>query len=127
MIAFDATFLVDYLTGEDETKAFLDTYGDKPLFAPALGLFEVYRGAARSGGPAQLERAVTALNWVEPLPLTEPAAQEAAIIEAELLNEGNPVNLGDVLIAGICRQAGARLVTRDADFDNIDGLDVISY
>lgn len=127
MIAFDTTFLVDYLDGEDGAQAFLQERRDKPFFAPTLALFEVYRGAARAGEPEDVERVRSALEWVEPLPLTDAAAAEAAHVEAELLDAGTPVNLGDVLIAGVCRQAGARLVSRDGDFDRIDGLEVVEY
>ena len=37
------------------------------------------------------------------------------------------INLGDVLIAGIVREAGGSIVTGDNHFKRIDGLDFISY
>lgn len=127
MIAFDTTFLLDYLDGVEATAAYLDRHGDKPLLAPSLSLFEVYRGVARTGGRDQIERVAAGLDWVEPLPVTEPAVREAALVEAELLAAGDPVNLGDTLIAGVCRHNGARLVTRDEDFERVGSLDVDSY
>ncbi|WP_375139643.1 hypothetical protein [Natranaeroarchaeum sulfidigenes] len=30
-------------------------------------------------------------------------------------------------MAGVCRQNGARLVTRDGDFDHVDGLQTVRY
>ena len=127
MIALDATFLVDYLDGIPATKEFLAARDEQPVFAPSLALFEVYRGAARAGSDEGLQRAVSALEWLEPLPLTNGAATEAALIESELLAAGEPVNLGDVLVAGICRQHGARLVTRDEDFERVADLSVERY
>lgn len=127
MIALDTTFLLDYLDGVDDAAAYLEDHEDKPFFAPSLALFEVYRGAARTGGADQVERVESALDWVEPLPLDAPAAREAALVEAELLAAGDPVNLGDALIAGVCRHNGARVVTRDRDFDRVPGLDVERY
>lgn len=127
MKVLDTTFLVDYLDGVDATAAFLASHEDAPLFAPALSLFEVYRGAARTGGRDQLERAIDALDWVDTLPLNEPAAREAALVEADLLDAGNRVNLGDALIAGICRHHDARIVTRDTDFDRVADLPVETY
>lgn len=127
MLAFDTSFLLDYLDGEDATAEFLAAHEDKPFHAPTLALFEVYRGAARVGEPEQMERAVSALSWVDPLPLTDATAREAAAIESELRNDGMPINLGDVLIAGVCRHNGARVVTRDDDFDHVDGLNVVRY
>jgi len=127
MIVFDTSFLLDYLDGVDATREFLETHEDKPFFAPALALFEVYRGAARTGGRDQIEQAVSGLDWVEPLPLTDATAREAALIEAELLDDGNPINLGDTLIAGICRHNGGRIVTRDDHFDHVEDLEVFTY
>ncbi|WP_132057181.1 type II toxin-antitoxin system VapC family toxin [Halorussus amylolyticus] len=127
MLAFDTSFLVDYLDGADAASEFLTAHEDKPFFAPTLALFEVYRGAARTGGREQVERVATGLDWVEPLPSTDAAAREAALVEAELLDTGTPINLGDVLIAGVCRQNGAKIVTRDGDFDRISGLEVVEY
>ena len=126
MIAFDTRFLLDYLAGVD-AAAFLQEHEDKPFFAPSLALFEVYRGAARTGGRDGVERVTSGLDWVEPLPLTDPAAREAALVEAELLDTGDRINLGDVLVAGVCRHNGARVVTRDSHFDRVDDLAVASY
>ena len=127
MIAFDTRFLLDYLGGVDAAAAFLQDHEDKPFFAPSLALFEVYRGAARTGGRDRLEQVASGLDWVEPLPLTDPAAREAALVEAELLDAGDRINLGDTLIAGVCRHNGASVVTRDGHFERVDGLEVRSY
>jgi len=127
MIALDTSFLVDYLDGADATREFLEAHEGKPFFAPALALFEVYRGGGRTGGGSGIERVVSALDWVTPLALTEAAAREAALVESELLDAGGPINLGDVLVAGICRHHGASVVTRDDDFDRVKRLEVITY
>lgn len=127
MIALDTSFLVDYLDGVEAAADFLAENSDEPLFAPTLSLFEVYRGAARTGGREGAERAAAGLGWVDALALTEPAAREAALVEAELREAGDPVNLGDTLIAGICRHAGAPVATRDAHFDRVPDLEIIEY
>lgn len=127
MIAFDTSFLLDYLDGVDAAAEYLEDHEDKPFFAPSLALFEVYRGAARTGGREQIERVGSAVDWIEPLPLSEPATREAALIEAELLDTGDRINLGDTLIAGICRHNGARIVTRDSHFDRVDDLEADNY
>ena len=127
MLAFDTSFLLDYLDGETAARGFLEDNEDKPFFAPTLALFEVYRGAARTGGREQVERAANGLDWVEPLPSTDATAREAALVEAELLDSGDRINLGDVLIAGVCRHNGARIVTRDSHFDRVSDLEAITY
>lgn len=127
MIVFDTTFLLDYLDGVDATANYLEARPETPFFAPSLVLFEVYRGAARAGGRDALKRAASGLDWVEPLSLTDAAAREAALVEAELLDAGEPINLGDTLIAGVCRHNGARIVTRDGHFERVRDLEVESY
>ena len=127
MIALDTSFLLDYLDGAPAAAAYLRENADKPFFAPSLALFEVYRGAARTDGREGIDRTASGLDWIEPLPLTEPAAREAALVEAELLDAGDRVNLGDTLIAGVCRHNGASIVTRDDHFDRVDDLDTVEY
>lgn len=127
MIVFDTSFLLDYLDGVEATADYLHANEDSPFFAPSLVLFEVYRGAARTDGREGLDRVRSGLEWLEPLPLDEPAASEAALIEAELLDAGEPINLGDTLIAGVCRHNGARIVTRNSHFSRVQDLAVDPY
>jgi tRNA(fMet)-specific endonuclease VapC len=127
MIALDTSFLLDYLDGEPATKEYLESNEVEPFYAPSLVLFEVYRGAARTGGRERVDRVADGLDWVDPLPLTAGTAREAALVEAELLEAGDRINLGDVLIAGVCRHNGARLVTRDEHFDRVTDLEVDRY
>ncbi|MDS0475763.1 PIN domain-containing protein [Natrinema sp. 1APR25-10V2] len=55
------------------------------------------------------------------------ATREAAAIHAELLASGTRINVADIMIAGVCRHHGADLVTRDGDFEAVDGLETLSY
>lgn len=127
MTAFDTTFLVDYLDAVPATEEFLQRHESNPFFTPSLSLFEVYRGAAHTGGTETVDRLGAKLDWIEPLPLTQATAREAAVIEAELAEDGKQINLKDVLIGGVCRHHGATLVTRDSDFDQIAELETMGY
>ena len=64
---------------------------------------------------------------MEPLPLGDPSAKEATRIESEPRDTGAAIDLADVLIAGIRRHDGARLVTRDDHFDRVSDLAVETY
>ncbi|WP_311172536.1 hypothetical protein [Halobellus ordinarius] len=54
----------------------------------------------------------------------EPTGREAAMVEAELLDSGERINLGDTLIAGVCRHHGERIVTHHEHFERVSGLDI---
>jgi len=127
MICLDSSFLVDYLEGVEATRSFLSDNEHRPFFAPTVVLYELYRGAARSSGPETVGDLAADLDWLQPLPFDEATAREAAHVEAELRADGRPVNLGDVLIAGVCRTNGATLVTRDGHFEHVEDLDVERY
>lgn len=127
MIILETSFLVDYLDGAEAVQTFLEENQAKPFFSPALALFEVYRGAGQVEGRAGVNRLQKALDWIKPLPLTAETAREAAVIEFELQDTGASINLGDVLIAGICRHHGGDLVTRDEHFERVPDLQIVSY
>lgn len=127
----DSSFLVDLLQPKydhhENAVEYLNTHSSGAFGAPTPVLYEVYRHAAWAGGRDQLEETVEALDWVDPVPFTDLAAREAALIRAELMADGNAINEADILIAGLARESGAAIVTRDSDFESIDGLETISY
>ena len=129
MKAVDTTFLVDYLTedGEGPVAEFLGDTENVPLYAPTLVLNEVYRGVIFADGAETLDGLARRLEWLELLPFTEASAREAAAIERELNADGEPINRLDVLIAGVVREVGAELVTRDEHFRAVDALEVVEY
>lgn len=127
MIAFDTSFLIDYLDEQPVAREFIEDHEDQPLHAPAQALFEAYRGGARTQGEAGVERVREALEFLEPLAFTEAAAARAARVEAQLLADGNEINVGDIVVAGTCLHHGADFVTDDGHFDHVGGLDVVRY
>ncbi|WP_084383820.1 PIN domain-containing protein [Halalkalicoccus paucihalophilus] len=127
----DTNFLIDYLDREREAsadaKALLESNPDREYRIPSVALFEVLRGGARLRGAAGVADLIEQLNWADHLPLTPPAAREAALIDGELETSGQKINLGDVLIAGTVREASGTIVTRDSHFENVDGLYIKRY
>jgi tRNA(fMet)-specific endonuclease VapC len=130
MKALDNSVLSDYLRSNspshEQAAEIIETY-DGTWYTPTPALWEALRYGAQTQRQAGVTRTVSALDWAEPLPVTRNAVREAALIEAELLDQGTPINALDMLIAGIVREAGATLVTRDSDFDSVDGLDVEQF
>ncbi|WP_424004846.1 PIN domain-containing protein (plasmid) [Haloarcula salina] len=106
---------------------FLEVNEQLPLFAPTVALHEVFVGAARLRGRDGVEDARNDLDWVEPLELSASGAAEAALIKAELRESGDKIGAMDTLIAGMVRDTGGTLITRDGHFDRVQGLDVEEY
>lgn len=127
MHCVDTSFLIDYLNGDQAAEDWLAANEREAIHAPTVALFEVYRGVQRAELPGGLEEATDALEWTIPLPFSEPAARETARVEHEHRTTGEQINYADRQIAGIAREAGATLVTRDEDFRRVDGLDVVRY
>lgn len=48
-------------------------------------------------------------------------------MDAELHGTGEPIGAIDTLIAGVVRAAGGTIVTREAHFERVGGLDVVRY
>ena len=122
----DSSFLADYLQGEEYTREYLQKHGDVPQFAPSIVTFELGDGALRHPSPKRtLATVYESLEWVEVVPFDEAAATEAAEIRDELRRTGTMIPSQDVMLAGVVREAGGTLVTRDDDFAAVEGLDVL--
>lgn len=121
----DSSFLVDYLQGERYTEQYLAEQGHVPHFCPSIVTFELGYGALKHPSPKRTLATVSeSIAWVEIIPFDEGAALEAAQIRDELRRDGSQIPTQDVMIAGVVRDAGGTLVTRDEDFTAVDGLDV---
>lgn len=127
MHCLDSSALVDYLLGADDIGAFVEGHGAEPLFAPTVSLHETFVGAVRTRGDDGLERVREDLDWVEPVALTVDGAAEAAQVDAELHAAGRPIGALDTLIAGMVREVGGTVVTRDSHFERVAALDVFRY
>ena len=68
------------------------------------------------------------MKSVDLLLFDEPAAWKAGEIQAKLINSGKPIDLQDVLIAGIVLSRNEELVTNNVDhFGRIPGLKFRSW
>lgn len=124
--ALETSFVIDYWNGEPFARRFFENLEvDADVGVPTVALFELYAGALLSDSPNEDIATVTDdLSFAEPLPLTNDSAQDAAQIHAELLGQGNRIQLPDVLNAATARSADATLVATDGHFERIDDLAV---
>ena len=86
----------------------------------------VLRGAAWSGDD-RFDRAVGFLRRLEVLELGLEGATTAGDLNGKLHTDGAPRSARDTLVASPAREHGYALVTRDRDFEDVPGLDVVLY
>ena len=64
------------------------------------------------------------VRWYAILPIDETSAKIYGMICVQLRAKGKPIPDNDIWIAALAQQHGATIATRDAHFDEIDGLAV---
>lgn len=126
MFVLDTNTLIYFFKGMGDVAARLATESPQDVAIPAIVLYELETGLAKSASPearrAQLARM---LDVVRVLPFDEQAARASASIRAGLEAQGIPIGPVDVLIAGTALAAGGVLVTRNVrEFGRIQGLKV---
>jgi len=130
MNCLDSSFLVDFLDPEqadhDAAAGWMREHSDEPLATPAICAFEVLRGAARVGDD-RFDRTVGFLRTLEVVDLGLEGAIAAGDMDGRLHADGAPLSARDTLVASPAREGGYALVTRDRDFADVPGLDVVLY
>jgi tRNA(fMet)-specific endonuclease VapC len=93
------------------------------LVMTAIARFELLSGmTARSLGALS-----ALLEAVPALPLDSPAADRAAEVRRNLERSGEPIGMGDSLIAGIVLAVGGDLLTRNTrHFSRVNGLILVA-
>ena len=130
MTCLDSSFLVDFLDSgqehHDDATGWMREHADEPHATPAICAFEVLRGAARAGDD-RFDRAVGFLRTLEVLELGLDGVIAAGDLDGRLHAGGAPLGARDTLVASPAREHGDALVTRDRDFADVPGLDVVFY
>jgi tRNA(fMet)-specific endonuclease VapC len=121
MIVADTDVLIDALRGREPTRTRVAAaIGSGALTTTAISAFELLCGARRD---SECHAVNTLLASLEVLALDESAGRRAASVHADLTSRGESIGMGDCLIAGVCLQNGAGLLTRNRrHFERIDGL-----
>lgn len=112
----DTSFIIDLINEEDE----------------AIRIHEEIKGNEVTGTPCLYElmkfsEIMKPLLEKEVVSLEQEDAFEASRIYRELKSKGKPLADMDILIAGIVANRGYTLVTRDSDFERIEGIDLRLY
>lgn len=126
----DSTFLVDVLRGTSDVsdlEADIDARGT--AFASSITVMELYEGIhLTNASEAERSAVERLLNDLTELSFDRECAITAGRINAELVDEGNPVDETDVMIAATGLVHDQPIVTRNVDhFDRIQDLEVVTY
>lgn len=124
MKVLDATFLIDYLDGVDETAEFLLAHEDETFVAPAPAYAEVLVGEGnRPNGDVGTAKAD--LSWVSVYETDENTATTAGKIANEIGPEGPFLAGMDGLIAATGRELDAPIVSSDKDLTHDQTKNVV--
>jgi len=119
----DTTFLIDYLSGSDDVRRFLEAHEGDEFATTAMNYKEVAVGW-RLDGAFDPEELSAAFDWLDVLPIASEHALAASEFEAELYRSDGHTRravdaaAADLLIAGVAEAEGMTVVTRNVeDFD----------
>ncbi|PSP78080.1 VapC toxin family PIN domain ribonuclease [Halobacteriales archaeon QS_1_68_20] len=115
MTFLDSSTIIDMLEGVEATVEFVESEGE-PYLTSTICVYEVIQGELGTGTTdvvAEREE----FGGVRELDLTNSIALEAARLQDQLLDDGDPMAPRDVLVAATARSTGEHLVVADSDFE----------
>lgn len=126
MFVLDTNTLVDFFRGQGNVAQRLLATPPADIAIPAVVVFELETGIARSTEAARRRAQFDALlQVVAVLPFGIEEAKSAAALRARLERDGNPIGPMDTLIAGTALAHRGTLVTRNLrEFGRVPGLAV---
>ncbi|MEZ5537148.1 MAG: type II toxin-antitoxin system VapC family toxin [Thiolinea sp.] len=125
----DTNTLIYYFKGMGDVKQNMLSHSPQDILLPAVVLYEIETGLAKSDNPdkrrGQLAELLAVIQLVE---FGEAEARAAAQVRAQLELAGESIGPMDNLIAGSALAAGAVLVTRNVgEFERVAGLQVENW
>lgn len=126
MWVLDTNTVIYFFKGEGRVAKVLLEHSPQDIAIPALVLFELETGIAKSNSPDKRRQQLAELtSVVRILPFGQREASAAASVRVALERRGMPVGPLDVLIAGTALAHGATLVSRNLrEFARVDNLAV---
>ena len=126
----DTDALISLMNGEpaaDKAVRRLEEQEDQ-IVTTIISAYEIIRGAYISSNQEKnLAKVQDVLTNIPILDLTIQSCEEASKIHRELRKKGCLIGEFDVLIAGIAKANGETVLTRDAHFRLVEGLNTIKW
>ncbi|MCC3438978.1 MAG: type II toxin-antitoxin system VapC family toxin [Microcoleus sp. PH2017_40_RAT_O_B] len=124
MYVLDTNTLIYYFKGQGQVAQNIANVSPQEIVISAIVIFELQVGIAKSNSPAKrTQQLQQLLSRVSVIAFDRDAALAAAIIRAQLEQQGTPIGPIDVLIAGTAVALQGTLVTHNVkEFSRISGL-----
>ena len=129
MFVLDTNTLIYFFKGQGRVAAHLLGVSPREIGIPAVVLYELELGIARSSQPRKRRGQLDAmLAVVSILPFDREAARHAAELRATLDAAGKPIGPMDTLIAATALAARSVLVTHNTgEFSRVKGLHLADW
>lgn len=126
MWVLDTNTLIYFFKGQGKVAESLLSKTPADIGIPAIVLYELQVGIAKSSSPEKrTEQLAELTSVIQVLPFHQQEAKAAADIRATLEKQGSPIGPYDILIAGTALAHGAILVSRNRrEFSRIGDLRV---
>jgi len=124
MYVLDTNTLIYFFKGKGSVAERLLREAPKDITIPAVVIFELQTGIAKSSSQKKRTEQLSALmNTVKILPFSTKEAQASATIRAQLEKKGTPIGPYDLLIAGTAVAHQSTLVSHNlSEFKRIKNL-----
>ena len=124
MWVLDTNTLIYFFKGQGDVAHQLLTQSPLEIGIPAIVLFELEVGIAKSSSPKKRRQQLAELvSIVKVLPFVDKEAKAATKVRVQLERAGFPIGPHDTLIAGTALANGGILVTRNTrEFERVAGL-----
>ncbi|MEG4805194.1 type II toxin-antitoxin system VapC family toxin [Microcoleus sp. ARI1-B5] len=129
MYVLDTNTLIYYFKGQGQVAQNIANVSPQEIVVSAIVIFELQVGIAKSNSPAKrTQQLQQLLSRVSVIAFDSDAALAAAIIRAQLDQQGTPIGPIDVLIAGTAVALQGTLVTHNVkEFSRISGLAIADW
>jgi len=128
MYVLDKNTFIYFFKGLGRVNEHFFAHSPQDIAMPAIVLYELEVGIAKSGAVKRRSQLDTLLNSICFLPFTQIEAKTTAQVRAYLEQQGTPIGPMDTLIAGSALANQGILVTRNVDeFKRVPELQVVNW
>lgn len=125
-VVLDTSAVIEHFRGNKEVDQKLFSY--RNLLLPSVALGELYYGAYHSTRPEKkLQRLNNLLPVVQIVDIRAETSNHYGQVKAQLRQSGNLIPENDMWIAAVALEGHIPVITGDAHFQRISGLEIISF